>query len=165
MIDTPVSPKAREDKNAFLFCCFCGLRHSDVSALKWGDIINDGNKMWISIIQKKTRHPVIAPLSGKAISFLPRREGKSKEEKVFDMPNHGITNRRLKTWAKDAHIEKNITFHVSRHTFGTMMLTAGVDLYTTSKLMGHTDIAVTQIYAKIVDKKKEEAVNLLDRLF
>ncbi|MDE6648303.1 MAG: site-specific integrase [Muribaculaceae bacterium] len=165
MIETPVTPSAEGDKNAFLFCCFCGLRHSDVSALRWGNIINDGNKMWISIIQKKTQHPVIAPLSEKAIACLPHRGGKDNDEKVFDMPNYCITNRRLKRWAKDAQINKNVTFHVSRHTFGTMMLTAGVDIYTTSKLMGHTDIAVTQIYAKIVDKKKEEAVNLLDRLF
>lgn len=121
--------------------------------------------MSISIIQKKTKNPVVAPLSDKAISYLPQQKGKRNDEKVYILPSQGVTNRRLKKWAKDAHINKNITFHVSRHTFATMMLTAGVDLYTTSKLMGHTDIAVTQIYAKIIDKKKEEAVNLLDRLF
>lgn len=165
MIETPVSTQAEGDKNAFLFCCFCGLRHSDVSALRWGDIIIDGNKMSVNIIQKKTKQPVIAPLSNKAISYLPQRNSKSDDERVFDMPDQGITNKRLKRWAKDAQVNKNVTFHVSRHTFGTMMMTAGADLYTTSKLMGHTDIAVTQIYAKIVDKKKEEAVNLLDNLF
>lgn len=165
MIDTPVSSMAQGDKEAFLFCCFCGLRHSDVSALRWGNIIPDGDKASVSIIQKKTKQPVIAPLSKQAISYLPPRNGKGDEERVFDMPDQGITNKRLKRWAKDAHVNKNVTFHVSRHTFGTMILTAGADLYTTSKLMGHTDIAVTQIYAKIVDKKKEEAVNLLDNLF
>ncbi len=165
MIETPVSPQAQEDKNAFLFCCFCGLRHSDVSALRWGDIVKDGEKVYVSIIQKKTKQPIVAPLSNKAISYLPERNGKSDDERVFEMPKQGVTNKRLKRWAKDAHVNKNVTFHVSRHTFGTMMLTAGADLYTTSKLMGHTDIAVTQIYAKIVDKKKEEAVNLLDNLF
>lgn len=165
MIDTPVEQNYQDDKNAFLFCCFCGLRHSDITNLKWSNIIKDGEKMSISIIQKKTKHPVVAPLSDKAISYLPKQNGKSKEEKIFNLPSHSVTNRRLKKWAKDSHIAKNVTFHVSRHTFATMMLTAGVDLYTTSKLMGHTDIAVTQIYAKIVDKKKEEAVNLLDKLF
>lgn len=58
-----------------------------------------------------------------------------------------------------------ITFHCSRHTFGTMMLTLGADLFTTSKLMGHTNIQTTEIYAKIVDKKKEEAINLIDGMF
>ena len=165
MTETPVSTQAQVDKNAFLFCCFCGLRHSDVSALRWGDIVTDGKKISVSIIQKKTKQPVVAPLSDKAISYLPQRNGKSDDERVFDMPDQAVTNKRLKKWAKDANVSKNVTFHVSRHTFGTMMLTAGADLYTTSKLMGHTNIAVTQIYAKIVDKKKEEAVNLLDNLF
>lgn len=165
MIDTPVASNAMEDKNAFLFCCFCGLRYSDVTALKWSNIIRDGEKLSISIIQKKTKQPVVAPLSDKAISYLPNQNGKSNDEKVFILPSQGVTNKRLKKWAKDANVNKNVTFHVSRHTFGTMMLTAGVDLYTTSKLMGHSDIAVTQIYAKIVDKKKEEAVSLLDKLF
>ena len=58
-----------------------------------------------------------------------------------------------------------ISFHCSRHTFGTMMLTLGADLFTTSKLMGHSNIQTTEIYAKIVDKKKEEAINLIDGMF
>lgn len=165
MIDTPVDSNAQADKNAFLFCCFCGLRYSDVSALKWSNIIIDGDKMSISIIQKKTKQPVVAPLSDRAICYLPSQNGKSNDENVFLLPSPGVTNMRLKKWAKAARVSKNVTFHVSRHTFATMMLTAGADIYTTSKLMGHTDIAVTQIYAKIVDKKKEEAVSLLDRLF
>lgn len=58
-----------------------------------------------------------------------------------------------------------ITFHTARHTFATMMLTLGADLYTTSKLLGHTDVRMTQVYAKIVNKKKDEAVNLVNGLF
>ena len=58
-----------------------------------------------------------------------------------------------------------ITFHTARHTFATMMLTLGADLYTTSKLLGHTQVKTTQIYAKIVDKKKDEAVNLVNDVF
>ena len=56
-------------------------------------------------------------------------------------------------------------FHCSRHTFGTMMLTLGADIYTTSKLMGHTKVEVTQIYAKIINKKKDDAVSLIDQAF
>ena len=58
-----------------------------------------------------------------------------------------------------------VLFHTARHTFGTMMLTLGADLFTTSKLMGHSNIQTTEIYAKIVDKKKEEAINLIDGMF
>ena len=56
-------------------------------------------------------------------------------------------------------------FHTSRHTFATMMLTLGADLYTVSKLLGHADVKMTQVYAKIINKKKDEAVNLVNGLF
>ncbi len=58
-----------------------------------------------------------------------------------------------------------VLFHCGRHTYGTMLITAGVDLYTASKMMGHADVRPTQIYAKIIDKKKEEAVSLIDKIF
>ena len=58
-----------------------------------------------------------------------------------------------------------VLFHTSRHTFATMMLTLGADLYTVSKLLGHADVKMTQVYAKIINKKKDEAVNLVNGLF
>jgi site-specific recombinase XerD len=64
-----------------------------------------------------------------------------------------------------AGITKPITFHSSRHSFATMMLTLGVDIYTVSKLLGHKSVQTTQIYAKIVNKKKESAVSLIDELY
>lgn len=71
----------------------------------------------------------------------------------------------LKTWAQNSGINKAITFHTARRSFATMMLTLGADLYTTSKLLGHTQVKTTTIYAKIVDKKKDEAVNLVNDVF
>lgn len=62
-------------------------------------------------------------------------------------------------------LAQHITFHCSRHTFATMMLTLGVDIYTTSKLLGHANVTTTAIYAKIVDKKKVDAMNLVNDLF
>ena len=56
-------------------------------------------------------------------------------------------------------------FHMARHTFATMMLTLGADLYTTSKLLGHADVKMTQVYAKIINQKKDDAVNLVNGLF
>ena len=58
-----------------------------------------------------------------------------------------------------------VLFHCARHTFATMMLTLGADLYTVSKLLGHADVKMTQVYAKIINKKKDEAVNLVNGLF
>ena len=93
------------------------------------------------------------------------QNGKGPEEKVFDLPSVPCINALIKPWAKAAGITKHFTFHTARHTFGTMMLTLGADLFTTSKLMGHSNIQTTEIYAKIVDKKKEEAINLIDGMF
>ena len=58
-----------------------------------------------------------------------------------------------------------LLMHLARHTFATMMLTLGADLYTVSKLLGHADVKMTQVYAKIINKKKDEAVNLVNGLF
>ena len=71
----------------------------------------------------------------------------------------------VKDWAKAAGIEKYVTFHTARHSFATMMLTLGADIYTTSKLLGHSKIQTTEIYAKIIDKKKDEAMGLIDKFF
>ena len=62
-----------------------------------------------------------------------------------------------------AKVKKSVCFHVSRHTFATSLLTKGADLYTVSKLLGHTDISITQVYADIVNQKKVDAIDLLDK--
>jgi site-specific recombinase XerD len=93
-------------------------------------------------------------------------EAKGRDIPFFEIPTTAtVIGRALRKWAEAAGIDKHISFHVSRHTFGTMMITLGADLFTTSKLMGHTNIHTTEIYAKIVDKKKEQAINLIDGMF
>ena len=71
---------------------------------------------------------------------------------------------RLKTLVKNAGITKHVTFHVARCTFATLTLSYGADLYTVSKLLGHSNVRTTQIYAKIVDENKRKAVNLMPTL-
>lgn len=153
-------------QKAFLFSCFCGLRRSDVTRLTWGDIQKDGDHTFLRIIIKKTKHPLILPLSSMAIRWIPEKGGAKDNDLIFPLSDdRGTQGQILKRWAADAGIKKKVTFHVSRHTFATMELTAGADLYTTSKLLGHSNVKTTQIYAKIVDKKKTEAVNLVSNLF
>lgn len=153
-------------KKAFLFSCFCGLRHCDIVALKWGDIHFDeqGNTM-ISIIQQKTREAISLPLSSEAMKYLPNRGIAQDIDKVFvNLISLGRSNEILYRWAEQANISKHITFHTARHTHATMMLTLGADLYTVSKLLGHTNIQTTQIYAKLVDETKKKAVELIPEI-
>lgn len=158
LIDTPCGNE--QLRNAFLFACFTGLRISDIRSLTWADIKTENGQMFISKEMIKTKHIVHVPIGKAAAAYLPQKT----HSNVFSLPTESTINVVLKRWAKRAEIDKNISFHTSRHTFATMLLTKGADLYTTSKLLGHTNISTTQVYAEIVNAKRVEAVNLLNNL-
>lgn len=161
LIDTPMENE--EVKKAYLFSCFCGLRISDILRLKWKDIFVDNGQYRLSVAMQKTKEPIYLPLSNEALKWMPERGDKTADEHVFNLPT--TINQLIKPWAKAAGISKRFTFHTARHTFATMMLTLGADLYTTSKLLGHTTVTMTQVYAKVINKKKDDAVNLTNGLF
>ena len=153
-------------KLAFLFSCFTGLRKSDILDLRWRNISNNGNKYQIYKRIQKTQRWQTIPLSEQAMLWLPERRDVSDDSRIFQSMSNSSLASNIKKWAKMAGIKhKRVTFHVARHTFATLELSLGVDLYTVSKLLGHTNIATTQIYAKVVDKQKEEAINLIDGIF
>ena len=151
-------------KQAFLFCCFSGLRFSDVRALTWGKLQTDNEVTQIKFTQRKTKKLEYLPLPKEAVKYLPQREKQSDSDSVFKLPTGGYVNLHLKQWVALSGINKRVTFHVARHTFATLLLTAGAGIEVTSKMLGHSDIQTTQIYAKIIDKKKLEAANKLDSL-
>lgn len=153
-------------KRAFLFSCFCGLRHCDVKVLTWENLrVDKSGKVELRIIQQKTKEKITLPLSNEALKQLPPRKGAPNKAKVFDnLISLGRSNEILSRWAQKAGIEKHLTFHVARHTHATMMITLGADIYTVSKLLGHTSIQTTQIYAKIVDESKEKAIDLIPNM-
>lgn len=160
-------PCANEQvKNAFIFSCFFGLRLSHVRTLTWNKIhkMPEEKTLYVHVFMQKTQKPLNVPLSGEALKVVEEKE--NPDEPIFKLPTSDATiNYHIKRWVKNGHIDKTISFHCSRHTFATMMLTLGADLYTTSKLLGHANVTTTQIYSKIIDKKKEEAINLVDNLF
>jgi integrase len=159
------TPYRRDDvRLPFLFACFCGLRVSDIRRLTWKDIIYEGDKARVEVVQKKTGRSLYLPLSNQALKFLPKEQGEPNDP-IFNVPDLHIVGHHLKLWADAAGVNKKITMHVGRHTFATMTLTTGTDLYTTSQLLGHSDIETTQVYGKIVDTKKQQAVFLIDELF
>ena len=166
MADTEYQPQ-NDVKAAFLFACFTGLRFSDLRGLTWDGISRgpDGS-MRLDIKMKKTGRDIFIPLSANALSFLPERGGIPDGSRIFRrLPAQaGNADVRLRTLAVKAGINKHVTFHVARHTFATLMLAYGADLYTVSKLLGHSNIRTTQIYAKIVDENKRKAVDLIPDL-
>jgi integrase len=152
-------------KSAFLFGCMTGLRWSDVNGLKWDDIQQtSASEYIIRHKQKKTKSFETTYLNGQAIQLIaPIQKG---DERVFKGLKYSAwTNLKLKTWVLKAGITKSITFHSSRHTFATLQLEAGTDIYTVSKLLAHKNVRTTEIYAKVLDKSKKDAVNKLPDIF
>lgn len=150
-------------KRAFLFACFTGLRRSDIIELKWGDV----NDEQLEVRQKKTNELLYLPLSSTAMKLLKNGDDNVihlPDNQIFKLPSKTHTNRVLQKWFDVAEIKKDAHFHISRHTFATLSLTAGVDLYTVSKLLGHKNFKNTQIYANIIDEKKKKAVDSLPNI-
>ena len=161
LIATPSKDKI---KMPFLFSCFTGLRFGDIMQLDWGNIVEENGTVKVRIITQKTQKPVFIPIPN-AAEILPDRGTAKDGDLVFERISNLHANKNLRRWTESAGIKgKNITFHTARHTYATMLLTKGADLYTVSKLLGHSEIRTTQIYAEIIDKKKEEAANLLNGL-
>lgn len=153
-------------RRAFLFCCFTGLRYSDVSTLTWRDIRQADSGQVVSVrAMRKTGKQVTIPLNQSALKWLPDRNGCKPGQKVFDMTGLSACNRCLKKTADAAGIEKDVSFHTSRHTFAVLALAAGGDIYTVGKLLGHSDIHTTQIYADVIMETKIEAVNRISEFF
>lgn len=174
LIDTPL-PEYPHIRYAFLFSCFSGLRISDCLALTWDEIISETdeegrNVFFLLLHPLKTLNTsgklLKVPLTESAVLVLNEiRDENNFSKKVFcRLPKHTVIGYKLTEWAAVAGIEKHMHFHVARHTFATLCLTYGMDIYTVSKLLGHVRLKDTEIYAKIVDEKKRMEVKKLPTL-
>lgn len=151
-------------RDAFLFSCLTGLRRIDIRNLSWKDIEKVGDHTRIVFVQQKTKQREYLDITKQAAELLKRQPQTS--DRVFSKIGNNMTaNARLRRWVASAGIAKDITFHCARHTFAVMMLDLGVDIYTVSKLLGHTDVKTTQIYAKVLDKAKQAAVDKIPDIF
>lgn len=153
-------------KAGFLFSAFTGLRFSDTTALTWDQIASDGKTMTIRV--KKTATPITLPLSGQAQSILNKQRGTGPglvrlqpKNSVFHLPAISLCNVVLKKLGEAAGIPKNITTHVARHSFATMLLSSGVDVRVIQTLMVHSSLRSTLRYASVIDSAKDEAVRRL----
>jgi integrase len=146
-------------KRAALFSALTGLRFSDIKNMTWSEIeYIEGNGYFIQFKQQKTKGVEMMPISKQAYSFL--GEQKEPADKVFEgLTYSAYENKHLYQWIGAAGITKDITFHCFRHTFATLQLSKGTDIYTVSKMLGHRELKTTQIYAKIIDQTKREAAD------
>jgi len=153
-------------KKAFLFSCYTGLRFSDVKGLTWGCIREINNETMLIYIQQKTKKQEYLPLAKPAIELLSEKSRTKGNDLVFNLPLNNRTNDKLKRIAKLAGInDKKVTFHVGRHTAATMLLSMGERIEVVSKILGHSDITITQIYAKVVAEQVKAGVHKLDNIF
>ncbi|GAA4323812.1 hypothetical protein GCM10023149_25010 [Mucilaginibacter gynuensis] len=155
LISTPIQPEIM--KRASVFSVLTGLRFSDVKAIKWSELRGTSGKYYFQYRQQKTLVAEYLPISDDAVKLMGVR-GCEDEEIFKNLPYSSIRIFLVK-WLAKAGIKKNITFHSFRHTYATLQLEFGTDLYTVSKMLGHKHIKTTQVYAKVVDKKKNQTVN------
>jgi integrase len=144
-------------KNAALFSALTGLRFGDIEKLTWDEVqFIEGEGYFLVYTQQKTQGVEVLPISQQAFQLLGERG--EPASRVFDgLKYSAYSNKHLYQWLGAAGITKKITFHCFRHTYATMQLSKGTDIYTVSKMLGHRDLKTTAIYTKIVDKTKREA--------
>lgn len=153
-------------RDVFLFCCFTGLAYSDVQRLKLSNITNgiDGNR-WIFTNRKKTNTRSAIPLLPSAIAILDRYSNNAfciNKDRAMPVSNNQKMNEYLKEIAALCEIDKPLSSHIARHTFATTVtLLNGVPIESVSKMLGHTSIRTTQIYAKVLDIKVSADMALL----
>lgn len=151
-------------KRAALFSALTGLRFSDISKMVWRELeyIEDQG-YFLNFDQQKTKGVEVLPISEQAYSFTEGAESPKdmpQDKKVFEgLKYSAYANKHLFQWIGAAGITKDITFHCFRHTFATLQLFNGTDIYTVSKMLGHKDLKTTQVYAKIVDEAKRKAAD------
>lgn len=147
-------------RRASLFSILTGMRHCDIQRLRWRQLVR-GDGMWrVDFTQKKTAGVEYTPISDQAYQLCGTR--RQPDCLVFEgLIDPSWINRPLRHWLRAAGINRHITFHCFRHSFATLQLANGTDIYTVSKMLGHTNVRTTQIYTKIVDKTKERAANAI----
>lgn len=140
--------------DAFLFCCYSGLRYSDFTHLTAEKVTHQDQECWLSYRSVKTSVEVRSPLhllfGGKGVALLAKYSG--REEAFFQLRSNSNVNKQLGALAKLAGIEKHITFHTARHTNATLLIYSGVNITTVQRLLGHRSVRTTQGYTDVMDK-------------
>lgn len=157
------SQRINQIRDVFIFSCYTGLSYIDISELTEANLrMAFDNNLWIMTKRQKTNVSSNVRLLDIPMEIIEKYKGKQKDGKLLPVVSNQKTNEYLKEIAEICRINKNLTFHIARHTFATTIgLSNGMSIETISKILGHTDIRTTQIYAKIVDKKVSDDMSAL----
>lgn len=144
---------SRHILDAFLFCCYCGLRFSDFKQLTYKNLITIDGKEWLVLNSVKTGVKLNIPLyllfNGKALGIMRKYDS---IEQLAALGCNSDTNRTLQKLGRMARISKKFTYHTSRHTCATLLVHQGVPITTVQKLLGHTSVKTTEIYSEVFDE-------------
>ncbi|MBL1280680.1 MAG: site-specific integrase [Fluviicola sp.] len=149
-----LSPKMGVNIDRFLFACFTGFRYSDMVTLKWSDVKKNGT---IRKRMIKTRNEVVVPISEGVQEILNRYEGKSNEL-VFPKISNDKVNKALRIICKLAKLNKHVTYHVGRHSFGYLLGKNSINAFKIMELMGHTNVKQTMVYVQADVKDLSSAI-------
>ena len=157
-------------RDAFIFCCYTGLAYSDIESLTLDNItMGMDGEQWIKTTRKKTGNEVHVPLFERALNIIKKYNDhplRINENKVIPVISNQKMNVYLKEIADICGIHHNLTTHLARHTFATTItLEKGISLESVSKMLGHSNLKTTQIYAKITDTKVAREINKIKHLY
>ena len=158
-LDNPNFALARD---LFIFGCWTGISFIDIKNLTTDNIVDMNGSFWITSKRQKTGVPFQIKLMDVAMQIIKRYEPFRTGNRLFDVGSYNMVNRRIKTVAKKCGIEKTVSFHLSRHSFAVLALNYGMPIESVSKILGHTNITTTQIYAKVTNTKLENDISAFE---
>ena len=156
-----------EIRRAFAMTCLSGIRHCDIITLTFSDV--DYSNKVLKFRQSKTmKHSsssgVTIPLNDTLLALIGEKGKDAKDDLIFHLPSDTMCLKALRHWTKRAGINKHITWHCGRHSFGTMLLTNGANIKVVSSLLGHSSLKFTEIYVRAVDEQKKKAIDSLPKI-
>ena len=149
-------------RDLFLFGCWTGISFIDIKNLTEDNIVNINDAPWIVSQRQKTGVPFKIKLMESSLQIIERYKPFRKDEHLFAIGSLDMINKRIKRVANMCGIKKRISFHVSRHTFAVLALEHGMPIESVSKILGHTNITTTQIYAKVTSTKLDHDISVFE---
>ena len=164
MFETHYKGENPEIRRAFAMTCLSGIRHCDIIRLTYSEV-DYANKMLKFRQNKTVKHSsssgVTTPLTPTLLNIIGKKAEDAKDDYIFHLPSMTMCQKALKRWTKKAGIDKHITWHCGRHSFGTQLLNEGANIKVVSNLLGHSSLRFTEKYVRAVDEEKKKAINSL----